>query len=546
MKVHLLEIISRWFPFISWLPEVNRRTVKNDLSAGLTGAFIVMPQGVAYAMIAGLPAEYGLYTAIVPAILAALFGSSNHLISGPTAALSVVVFSTVTQFTDIGTPLYIQLCLTLTFCAGIVQLLMGVLRVGSVVNFVSHSVVIGFTAGAAVVIAVSQLKHVLGLTFTSENTAIDNLWLIATHLIHTEYFALLTALVTIATCFVAKRYMPYLPNMLVAMVISVLFVVVLNHFGVSIRQVEQIQSSTLILSVPLWDVNSIRELSGGILAVALLGLVEAISIGRAVALKSKQRIDSNQEFIGQGVSNIVGSFFSCYMSSGSFTRSGVNYTSGASTPLAAVFAGLILLFMLPFVADYVRYIPLSGMAGILLVVAYNLVDIEHIRSVIQHDKKESLVLLSTFTAAIVLHLELSIYVGVMVSMFFYLRQTSRPIVDRIDITELYSAAIELPDTQVVRINGSIFFGCVDYLRKELESVQANRLIILGRGVNFIDYSGRQMLSELSAQDNREVYFCRFKAKPKRALIFGTSHINESHFIEHLTPLVHQWGVVTGR
>ncbi len=544
MNSQILVILTRWLPFLIWLPKVTRKTIKADFSAGLTGAFIVMPQGVAYAMIAGLPPEYGLYTAIVPAILAALFGSSKHLISGPTAALSVIVFSTISQFADTNTPLYIQLCLTLTFCAGIVQLIMGVLRVGAVVNFVSHSVVMGFTAGAAVVIAVSQLKHVLGLSFASENTAVDNLWLVINHLDETQYFALMTAVATIAVCVATKRCFPSLPNMLIGMLASVVFVLGLNYLGVTIDRVSQIESATLSMSAPVMSVDTVRDLAGGIVAVALLGLVEAISIGRAVALKSKQRINSSQEFIGQGISNIAGSFFSCYMSSGSFTRSGVNYSSGAQTPLAAVFAGIILLLLMPLVADYVSYIPLAGMAGILLVVAYNLVDVAHIRSVLQHDRKEAVVLVATFIAAIAMHLELSIYVGVAVSMFFYLRQTSRPTVDKIDVAELDKGDVKMPDTQIVRINGSIYFGCVEHLQQELESIQAKRLIILGRGVNFIDHLGVQMLAEMITHGNREIVFCRFKHKSKQALMQGIPCIEEQHFSDHLTPLIEKWGTMT--
>ncbi|PNI00582.1 SulP family inorganic anion transporter [Vibrio diazotrophicus] len=542
MSGRFLTVLVRCFPFIAWLPQVKMDVVKADLLAGLTGAVIVMPQGVAYAMIAGLPPEYGLYTAIIPAILAALFGSSNHLISGPTAALSVIVFSTISQFADTGTPFYIQLCLTLTFCAGIVQLLMGVMRIGAVVNFVSHSVVIGFTAGAAVVITVSQLRHVLGLDYSSANTAIENLWLVLLHLNQVQVFSLLIALITIASCIAAKRLLPAIPNMLVAMLASVLLALLLTQMGIHIDYVDQIQSSTLQLSAPELDSAIIGELSGGILAVALLGLVEAISIGRAVALKSKQRIDSNQEFIGQGISNLVGAFFSFYMSSGSFTRSGVNFSSGARTPLAAVFAGLILLLLMPVMAEYVSYIPLAGMGGILLVVAYNLVDIAYIRSIIQQDKKESAVLITTFVAAIVLHLELSIYVGIMMSMFFYLRRTSRPVVDKVTPTELDIDEASFPDTQIVRINGSIYFGCVEHLHRELDSIKAQRLIILGKGINFIDHLGVQMLAELSTQGNREIYFCHFKANAKQALLHGSSVFKETHFSERLTPLLAGWRI----
>ncbi|WP_165313743.1 SulP family inorganic anion transporter [Vibrio ziniensis] len=544
MREQLLTVLVRYFPFMVWLPLINKENLRADCLAGLTGAVIVMPQGVAYAMLAGLPPEYGLYTAIIPAILAALFGSSQHLISGPTAALSIIVFSTISQFADAGTSLYIQLCITLTFCAGTVQLLMGLMRIGAVVNFVSHSVVIGFTAGAAVVISISQLRYALGLNYASASTAIENLWRVATHLQHVQVFSVLLALVTVVSCVATKRFFPNMPNMLTAMMASVVAALLLTEGGIDVEYVEQIQSTTVKLSSPDLDIKLVKELLGGILAVALLGLVEAISIGRAVALKSKQRIDSNQEFIGQGISNVVGAFFSCYMSSGSFTRSGVNYSSGAKSPLAAVFAGLILLLMMPIMVEYIHYIPLAGMGGILLVVAYNLVDVQHIRSIMQQDKKESVILIATFLAALFLHLELSIYVGITMSMFFYLRRTSRPVVDKVDLSELGFSEEDRLNTQVVRINGSIYFGCVAHLHNELDAINAKRLIILGRGINFVDHLGVQMLAEVATQDDREVYFCHFKANAKQAMLLGSPYFKESHFYEHLSSLPIGWGVVS--
>ncbi len=514
----LMARIGHKAPSLAWLKTVNVGTLKADFFAGLTGAIIVLPQGVAYAMIAGLPPEYGLYTAIVPAMIAALFGSSHHLISGPTAALSVIVFTTVSQFATPSTSMYLQMVLTLTLCAGLLQLLMGLLRFGAVVNFVSHSVVLGFTAGAAVVITAGQLKHLFGLDVASAQTAFGDLWAVANAIDGLNIGTSLVGLLTILCCVLVKWYSSKLPNMLIAMILAMALAYGMNLQGNAITLVGEVSTGLPGFVLPSLSVSDIQLMSSGILAVALLGLVEAISIARSVALRSKQRIDSNQEFIGQGLSNIVGACFQCYMSSGSFTRSGVNYTSGAKTPLSAVFAALLLMLIMLLLADYAAYIPVAGMAGVLLVVAYNLIDFQHIKDIVNHDKKEASVFFVTFIAAIVLHLELSIYVGVALSLFFYLRKTSRPVVDYLDGDALGLSKEAASITQVVRINGSIFFGSVAHLHSELESIKRPRVVILGRGINFIDHLGAQMLSEQASRSERTLYFCRFKEGPRNSLL----------------------------
>ncbi|CCN45563.1 putative SULFATE TRANSPORTER [Vibrio nigripulchritudo MADA3029] len=526
-----------FFSFISWGKSISASTLKADLLAGLTGAIIVLPQGVAYAMIAGLPPEYGLYTAIIPAVVAALFGSSHHLISGPTAALSVIVFTTVNQFAAPGSDLYIQLAISLTLFAGIVQLVLGLLRFGAVVNFVSHSVVLGFTAGAAIVISASQIKHMLGLNYPSGATAVDNLVLGWQHLNDFHIAPLLIGVVTILTCIVIKDLSPRLPYMLIAMMVSMALAFSMNGAGFDISLVGEVSGGLPPFFVPDVSAFPYDSMISGVVAVALLGLVEAISIARSVALKSKQNIDSNKEFIGQGLSNIAGSFFSCYVSSGSFTRSGVNYASGAKTPLAAVFAAIFLAVIMLFFAKYAAYIPIAGMAGILLVVAFNLIDVPHILDVVRHDRKEAIVLASTCIAALTMHLELSIYVGVAVSLFFYLRRTSRPVVDHLDCEELAMDKRLNGKVQVVRINGSIFFGSVQHLHSELQRIDTPNIIILGRGINFIDHLGVRMLAEFSQSSGKQVFFCRFKNTPRESLLKGDKTFSERQFYPSLTRLM---------
>ena len=387
---------------------VNRASLRADLIAGLTGTIILVPQAVAYASIAGLPPEYGLYTAIVPVIIAALFGSSLHLVSGPTAALSIVIFATISPLAVPGSAAYLQLVITLTFLCGVLMLVMGFARLGFLVNFISHSVVIGFTAGAAVLIAASQLKNFFGVSAAASASFIDTLSRFAQALPQANPYVISVGAVTLGVGIAARKFWPKLPHMISAMLAGSVYAAVLQHVvgnpdssgigvgGLGIAMVEPIPRSLPPLSMPELSVQSLRELGAIALALTMLSLTEAIAIARAVALKSGQRIDSTQEFIGQGLANLLGSFVSSYVSSGSFTRSGVNYSAGARTPLAPVFSALLLVLTLIAFAPLVRYLPIASMAAILLMVAYSLVDVQHIATIVRTSRAEAAILLATY------------------------------------------------------------------------------------------------------------------------------------------------------
>jgi SulP family sulfate permease len=317
------------FPFLKWFRLVTKDTLKADLLAGITGAIIVLPQGVAFATIAGLPPEYGLYTAMVTPIVAALFGSSNHLISGPTTAISIVVFSAISHHAEPGTPEFISLVLTLTFMAGVYQFAFGLARLGKLVNFVSHTVVIGFTAGAAILIATSQMKNILDV-YVPKGESFFHTWVdLWNEVGQINVYTVIIAVSTLITAILIKRYLPKIPNLLIGMIVGSLIALGFSAPEYNIKLVGAIPAHLPPLSLPDFSFSAIKTLAPQAFAVALLGLIEAVSISRAIATRSNQRINANQEFIGQGLSNIAGSFFSSYAGSGSFTRSGVNYSSGA-------------------------------------------------------------------------------------------------------------------------------------------------------------------------------------------------------------------------
>jgi sulfate permease, SulP family len=409
---------NTWF---AWRNRVNRASMMKDAAAGLTGALIVLPQGMAYAMIAGLPPQFGLYCAIVPAIVAALLGSSWHLVSGPTAAISIVVFSALSPLAPVGSAQYVTLALTLGFMAGLVQLLVAALRLGVWADRMPHSVIVGFTSGAACLIAASQLRHFFGLPSLTDAGFFAQISQVFSAFSRINWAVTTVGASTLLLTLFAKRFLKPLPHMVVGMVGGALVAIALKQFGmdigmgVGIALVGALPSALPVMSSPSWQPAVWQQLSVSALAVALLALTEAIAIAKAVGLRSGQTIHSNQEIIGQGASNVVGAFFSGYPSSGSFTRSGVNLDAGAQTPLAAVFAALLLMAILLLIAPLVAYLPIAAMAGVLLVVAYGLID----RAAIAHcfaTRSDTVLFLVTFIGCLVLNIEWAVAAGVLLAV----------------------------------------------------------------------------------------------------------------------------------
>ena len=503
--------LHKLLPMLHWWPMVNRSSIKADLLAGLTGTIILVPQAVAYASIAGLPPEYGLYTAIVPVIVSALFGSSWHLVCGPTAALSIVIFATLSPLAEPASSAYIQLVFSLTFMTGVMMLAMGLARLGFLVNFISHSVVIGFTTGAAVLIATSQLKNFFGVSAPASASFIETLTLFANQLPSTNPFALSVGAVTLLAGAGTRKYLPKVPHMISAMLIGSLYAALLQAiFGsaTGIATVAAIPRSLPPWSLPGLSVQTLRDLAPIALALTLLSLTEAMAIARSIALKSGQRIDSSQEFVGQGLANLLGSFTSSYVSSGSFTRSGVNYSAGAKTPLASVFSALFLVLTLLAFAPLVRLLPIASMAAILLLVAYSLIDIQHIKTIVRTSRAESAILFSTLLATLFLQLEFAIYVGVLLSLMVFLERTARPSVRNAipapgENSYHFIAQTTEPDCcqlKMVFIDGAIYFGAVDHVQRHLRAIDAVRpshkhLLLLAPGINFIDSAGAELLAQ---------------------------------------------------
>ena len=476
--------LSHLLPFLTWLPRQTPRSVRQDLLVGLSGAILALPQSIAYALIAGLPAEYGLYAAIVPVIIACLWGSSWHLICGPTAAISIVLYASVSPLAVSGSSDYISLILLLTFLAGAFQLLLGLVRFGALVNFVSHSVVLGFTLGAAVVIALGQLPNLLGIELASQATALKTLQDLLSHAGEIDLPALTLGLATLLLGVLLKLWRPRWPSLLISLVVVSLVAWLLPQWFGQVARVPAFSGQLPPLSpLPLLDFELILRLLPSAVAVGMLGLVTSLSIARSLASRSEQMIDANQEIRAQGLSNMVSSVFSGYLSSGSFTRSGLSYDAGARSPLAGVFSALWVALFAVTGSGLIAHLPIPAMAGSILLICWGLIDVRGIRALFRVSRAEFLVMALTAMATLLLELQTAIYAGVLASLFFYLKRTSQPRV-------LQSREGE---TDVLRVGGSIFFGAAHYLQVRLQRCQGPHVLIDARQVNFIDYSGVDML-----------------------------------------------------
>lgn len=529
---------SKFFSFLDWIPML-KNTWKDDLIAGITGTIIVIPQAVAFAIIAGLPPVYGFYTAMITPIVAALFGSSYHLISGPTTAISIVVYSTLVKFVNPESDMetFISLALVLTFLAGLFQLAMGLLKMGKLVNFVSHSVVIGFTAGAGILIAFKQLKHVFGIKVPQGSTMIEIVTYIISHISETNWFIFIVAISTLVIALIIKFFIKPISRyyMLIAMVLGSLIAILLGAESNGIETVGQIPSNLPPFKVPDLNYENVSKLSSGAMVLALLGLIEAVAIGRAIALHTHQRIDGNQEFIGQGLSNLIASFFSSYAGSGSFTRSGVNFQAGAKTPLSAIFASVFLMVVLLLFAQYASYLPKAAMGGIILLVGYNLIDFHHIKQVYKSSGKELIVLMVTLLGTLFFDLEFALLAGILISFFFYMERTSKPNIAVLGIDKNRNLinmirdkeALECSNLKIVRIDGSLYFGSIEkisaYFSKLYEENDIQFVLIAADGINFIDLAAAEWLTNeiMKWQKNRGgIFIAGLKLISQDVLIKG--------------------------
>jgi SulP family sulfate permease len=498
--------------FGPWVSELDRATLRADAIAGLLGAVLVLPQGIAFAALVGLPPSYGLATAVLPCIVAALFGSSRHVMSGPTNANSLAMAAMVAPLAAMGSPAYIQIVLAVTVLVGVLELGVGALRLGALAHFISPAALRGFTGGAALLIAVHALKDLLGIVVPTGLSAPAALWLIAERLPSFNPAALAVGAVTIVAALVMRRVWPRSPHLLLGMIAGMLAALALArwvHGWPAVDVVGVVPQAWPRWQWPEVDWHQLPDLAGLAIALAIIALGQSYSIAKVLGERSGQFVDANREFVGQGLSNIVGGLFSCYLSCGSLNRSLPNLQAGARTPLASVFSALWLLALVALSAGLLATIPMAAVSGLLVLVAWSLLDVPQWRRLLQLSSLEFGIALATLVATLAIRLELAILFGTLLSLAAYLWRTARPAMRTMGfdtqaagrpfviVDDNPSALPECPQLKLLRMEGAVYFGATQHVAERLHALRAlgqpqKHLLVMAKSMNFIDLAGDEL------------------------------------------------------
>ena len=517
-----MNLWRNFVPFTSWIHELKSVDVLHaDIVAGITVALVLIPQSMAYAQLAGLPAYFGLYISLLPVMVAAIWGSSRQLATGPVAVVSLmtatylapIVGGTVLSNPDLAAQ-YIPLAMFLAFLVGLFQLFLGVFRLGMVVNFLSHPVIVGFTNAAALVIGLSQLSKMFGVTMPggpSENFLQVRIWGVLQQLGLTHMPTLIMGVAALALMFGLKKYAPKLPGVLIAVVLTTIVSYLINFEAMNGKVVGIVPSGLPDLKVPPVSFELIRQLLPAAMIITLVGFMEAISIAKSMAARTRDRLDPNQELIGQGLGNIAGSFSQAYPASGSFSRSAVNLNAGAKTGFSSVVTAIVVVITLLFLTPLLYHLPQSVLAAVIMMAVFGLINFKAIKYAWDVNKHDGAAALVTFFATLTLapSLDLGIFIGAGLSIILYLYRTMKP---RIAFLGRYkdgtlrdiSVHTDLPvDEKVValRFDGSLYFANVSFFEEAIlaasaDNPNASYILVVGNGINELDASGEETLHHL--------------------------------------------------
>lgn len=520
--------------------DYRREYLQADALAGLTVALVFLPQAIAFALLAEMPPQMGLYAAIVASVVGALWGSSRYLQSGPTNTSALLVVSTLITIAQPGTPEYLAAAGLLAVMVGLFRLAMGVARLGILVNFVSDSVVVGFTAGAGALILLGQIRNLLRLNMASASALPEIVLEVFRHIGDTDAISAALGVASIILVVGIRRINRKIPGPLIALATTSLIVAFFGldkTFGV--KTIGHLPSGFPPFTLPpLFSLDLISALSPGALSIAAIGLVETISIARVFAGQTGQRLDSNQEFVGQGLANIACGFFSGYPTSGSFTRSALNFQAGAKTAMSSLFSGVFLLIAALFLAPLVAYVPMASLAGVLMVIAVGLIDRKEMLRIWRSSSNERNILLVTLGATILLPLHFAVLTGILMSLAFYLLKTSVPQVYNVVPSPTFEHLLYQPDRPscpqlgIIQVVGDIYFGAVqyvdDYISAHLEKYPGQRYLLLRtNGVHQIDVSGIHTLEGIVRkyrEQDGDVFITRYHA-PVRSIMRGTGFVD---------------------
>jgi SulP family sulfate permease len=488
--------------------------LRGDLGAGLTVGVMLIPQGMAYASIAGLPPEYGLYAALVPILIYALFGTSRQLAVGPVAMVSLLTATSIAALGELAIEAYIAYAILLALMVGAIQFILGLFRLGFLVNFLSHPVVSGFTSAAALIIGLTQLKHLLGIEIPrSQNVALV-LMHAADRLDQIHWVTFLIGLAGIGIIIGLRRIHRTFPGQLIAVIFGIGVVVLFGLDG-GTRPVEvigSIPSSLPGFSIPQFELHELQLLFPMALTIALVSFMESIAVAKAIQHKHRDyKVEANQELLALGMANMVGSLFQSYPTTGGFSRTAVNDQAGARTGLASLFSALLILLTLLFLTPLFYNLPKAILASVIMVAVFGLIDLKEAKYLWKSNRTDFYLLLATFLSTLFLGIEWGIGIGVILSLAMVVYKTTRPhvaVLARVPGTHFYRNVFRFDslaprkELLIFRFDAQVYFANTDYFRDQLAELVRGKndelkvIIIDGESINAIDSTGIHMWNEL--------------------------------------------------
>lgn len=529
--------------------------LRPDAIAGITVAIISIPQAIAYALVAGLPPQMGLYAAIVLPIVAALWGSSSQVQSTPTTALSLLVLASLsTAFTPNSAPFIVAAGL-LAVLTGLVQLVMGVARLGILVNFVSDAVIVGFAAGAGVQIATGELRHLFGLTFSSSNL-VGTLSQLALHVSQTHLPTLGLGFGTLLLMLGIRRFRPAWPAPLICLAAASLVLVALRLDAAGVKVIGALpRGLPPLTALPVSNLALLGALAPGALAVAALGLIQTMAIARTLAAQTGEQLDNNQEFVGQGLANIVTGLLTGYPGGGSLSCSAINAEAGAQTPMAAILSGVFTLVGMLVLAPFGAYLPRTALSGVLIIVGIAMVDRRKMAHFWRSSRGDAAIMLVTLVATLFLRIDFAVLSGILMSLAYYLLRTSAPRVVPVLPDDRFRHFLYQPDKPmcpqlaIMDIAGDLYFGAVSHIESSIRAHQARYpsqrfLLLRMHSIDYCDISGIRMLEsvvQLYRGRGGDVYLVRVSPAVRQLMDaagftgrLGADHfLSEDDAIEHL-------------
>ena len=503
-------ILKKFFPILTWLPNYSGSTFKSDFIAGITVSFLLIPQGMAYALIAGLPPIYGLYAALSPQIIYALLGTSKQLAVGPVAMDSLLVAAGLGTISILGPEEYIQSAILLAFLSGTIQFLLGLFKMGFLVSFLSKPLIKGFTSGAAIIIGLSQVKHMLGISLHQSN----KIQLFAISLVNSEisihFPTLMIGVISIFFLLILKKWTPKIPSALVVVILSSLWVYFGKQYQEGVAVVGLVPGGLPSYNTPNFNIETIKNLIPISLTLAIVGYLESISISKTIAEKYKYyQLNPNQELIALGSSNIIGSLFQSYPTTGGFSRTAVNDQAGARSGVASLICALVVAITVSFFTQWFFYLPKAVLGSIIIVAVIQLIDIKYAIRLYNSRKDEFAILLFTFILTLFVGISQGIIYGIILSLLLLVYRASKPhyaFLGRIGSTNYFQNIERFPDEVTVRedliilkFDAQLFFGNIEFFKQlvfdavEKNSKKIKGFIINARSINYIDSTAAEEL-----------------------------------------------------